>query len=109
MTPDDTDLIVRGTSPPDNTFPATAVAVQHNLGMRHGVAFDVQAVCTGFVFALSTADAMLKAGQGRRALVIGGETFSRILDWTDRTTCVLFRSEERRVGKECRSRWLSYP
>jgi 3-oxoacyl-[acyl-carrier-protein] synthase-3 len=66
------------------------VAVQNNLGMRHGVAFDVQAVCTGFVFALSTADAMLKAGQGKRALVIGGETFSRILDWTDRTTCVLF-------------------
>jgi 3-oxoacyl-[acyl-carrier-protein] synthase-3 len=90
LTPDDIDLIVLGTSTPDNTFPATAVAVQNNLGMRHGVAFDVQAVCTGFVFALSTADAMLKAGQGKRALVIGGETFSRILDWTDRTTCVLF-------------------
>jgi 3-oxoacyl-[acyl-carrier-protein] synthase-3 len=90
MTPDDIDLIVLATSTPDNTFPASAVAVQNNLGMRHGVAFDVQAVCTGFVFALSTADAMLKAGQGKRALVIGSETFSRILDWTDRTTCVLF-------------------
>ena len=91
LQPADIDLIVLGTSTPDNTFPATAVAVQNNLGMRHGVAFDLQAVCTGFVFALSTADAMLRAGApGRRALVIGAESFSRILDWTDRTTCVLF-------------------
>ena len=90
LTPADIDLIVLGTSTPDNTFPATAVAVQNNLGMRHGAAFDLQAVCTGFVFALTTADAMLRSGQGRRALVIGAETFSRILDWTDRTTCVLF-------------------
>ena len=87
----DIDLIVLGTSTPDNTFPATAVTVQNNLGMHHGVAFDLQAVCTGFVFALSTADAMLRAGKpGCRALVIGAESFSRILDWTDRTTCVLF-------------------
>jgi len=86
----DIDLIVVGTSTPDNTFPASAVTVQHNLGIHHGAAFDLQAVCTGFVFALSTADALMRTGQGRRALVIGAETFSRILDWTDRTTCVLF-------------------
>ncbi|MGQ7791510.1 beta-ketoacyl-ACP synthase III [Faunimonas sp. B44] len=86
----DIDLIVVGTSTPDNTFPATAVAVQHRLGIHHGAAFDLQAVCTGFVFALSTADALLRTGQFKRALVIGAETFSRILDWTDRTTCVLF-------------------
>lgn len=86
----DIDLIVLGTSTPDNTFPATATAVQDRLGIRHGAAFDLQAVCTGFVYALSVGDAMLKAGHGRRCLVIGSETFSRILDWTDRTTCVLF-------------------
>ena len=87
---DDIDLIVVATSTPDNTFPATAVAVQHNLGNRSGAAFDLQAVCSGFVFAVSTADALMRAGQGRRALVIGAESFSRILDWSDRTTCVLF-------------------
>jgi 3-oxoacyl-[acyl-carrier-protein] synthase-3 len=86
----DVDLIVLGTSTPDRTFPATAVTVQDNLGIRRGAAFDLQAVCTGFVYAIATADAMLKTGQGRRALVIGAETYSRILDWTDRTTCVLF-------------------
>jgi 3-oxoacyl-[acyl-carrier-protein] synthase-3 len=90
LSPAEIDLIVVATSTPDNTFPASAVTVQDNLGMHHGAAFDVQAVCTGFIFALSLADAMLKTGQGRRALVIGAETFSRILDWTDRTTCVLF-------------------
>ncbi|MYZ48481.1 beta-ketoacyl-ACP synthase III [Propylenella binzhouense] len=84
------DLIVLATSTPDNTFPASAVTVQDRLGIRHGAAFDLQAVCSGFVFALSTADALLRTGQFRRALVIGAETFSRILDWTDRTTCVLF-------------------
>ena len=84
------DLIVLGTSTPDNTFPATAVAVQAALGINHGAAFDLQAVCSGFVFALSTVDGLLKTGSYRRALVIGAETFSRILDWTDRTTCVLF-------------------
>jgi 3-oxoacyl-[acyl-carrier-protein] synthase-3 len=86
----DIDLIVLATSTPDNTFPASAVTVQKNLGIHAGAAFDLQAVCTGFVFALSTADAMLKSGHGKRALVVGAETFSRILDWTDRTTCVLF-------------------
>ena len=90
IAPADIDLIVLSTSTPDQTFPASAVTVQDNLGIHHGAAFDLQAVCSGFVFALSAADAMLKAGQGRRALVIGAETFSRILDWSDRTTCVLF-------------------
>jgi 3-oxoacyl-[acyl-carrier-protein] synthase III len=84
------DLIVLATSTPDNTFPATAVAVQHGLGINHGVAFDLQAVCSGFVFALATADNFLRAGTHKRALVIGAETFSRILDWDDRGTCVLF-------------------
>ncbi|MBU4568421.1 MAG: ketoacyl-ACP synthase III [Alphaproteobacteria bacterium] len=84
------DLIVLATSTPDNTFPATAVSVQNALGIHHGAAFDLQAVCSGFVFALATADNFLKAGAFKRALVIGAETFSRILDWTDRGTCVLF-------------------
>ena len=84
------DLIVLSTSTPDNTFPATAVAVQDGLGIHHGAAFDLQAVCSGFVFALATADNFLRAGAYKRALVIGAETFSRILDWKDRTTCVLF-------------------
>jgi 3-oxoacyl-[acyl-carrier-protein] synthase-3 len=84
------DLIVLATSTPDNTFPATAVAVQHGLGINHGVAFDLQAVCSGFVFALATADNFLRTGACKRALVIGAETFSRILDWNDRGTCVLF-------------------
>ena len=78
------------TSTPDNTFPATAVTIQAELGINHGAAFDLQAVCSGFVFALATADSLLKSGQHKRALVIGAETFSRILDWTDRGTCVLF-------------------
>jgi 3-oxoacyl-[acyl-carrier-protein] synthase-3 len=90
LTPDDIDLIVLATSTADNTFPATAVAVQHALGMTHGAAFDLQAVCTGFVYALTTADALLRGGSFKRALVIGAETFSRILDWSDRGTCVLF-------------------
>jgi 3-oxoacyl-[acyl-carrier-protein] synthase-3 len=84
------DLIVLATSTPDNTFPATAVAVQEGLGINHGAAFDLQAVCSGFVFALATADNFLRAGNYKRALVIGAETFSRILDWNDRGTCVLF-------------------
>jgi 3-oxoacyl-[acyl-carrier-protein] synthase-3 len=84
------DLIVLGTSTPDQTFPATAVSVQAGLGITHGAAFDLQAVCSGFVYALSITDAMLKSGALKRALVIGAETFSRILDWNDRTTCVLF-------------------
>jgi 3-oxoacyl-[acyl-carrier-protein] synthase III len=84
------DLIVVATSTPDNTFPATAVAVQNGLGITRGAAFDLQAVCSGFVFALATADNFLRAGAFKRALVIGAETFSRILDWNDRGTCVLF-------------------
>jgi 3-oxoacyl-[acyl-carrier-protein] synthase III len=87
---DDIDLIVVATSTPDHTFPATATQVQAALGIRHGVAFDLQAVCSGFVFALATAEKFLRSGSHRRALVIGAETFSRLLDWTDRTTCVLF-------------------
>ena len=84
------DLVVLGTSTPDNTFPATAVSVQADLGITQGAAFDVQAVCSGFVYALATADALLRSGAFARALVIGSETFSRLLDWTDRSTCVLF-------------------
>ncbi len=86
----DIDLIILATSTPDNTFPATATLVQADLGILQGAAFDVQAVCSGFIYALTTADAMIKAGQAHHVLVIGSETFSRILDWTDRATCVLF-------------------
>ena len=90
LTAADIDLIVVATSTPDNTFPATAVNIQNRLGMHHGFAFDVQAVCSGFVYAVTTADAYIRGGLAKRVLVIGAETFSRILDWTDRTTCVLF-------------------
>jgi 3-oxoacyl-[acyl-carrier-protein] synthase III len=90
MDPQDIDLIVLATSTPDQTFPATAVTIQADLGITQGAAFDVQAVCSGFVFALATADNYLKGGEFRRALVIGAEAFSRILDWDDRGTCVLF-------------------
>ena len=84
------DLLVLATSTPDNTFPATAARVQARLGMGQGVAFDVQAVCAGFICALSVADKFLISGQAKKALIIGAETYSRILDWSDRTTCVLF-------------------
>ncbi|HZT27640.1 MAG TPA: beta-ketoacyl-ACP synthase III [Pseudolabrys sp.] len=84
------DLIVVATSTPDQTFPATAVSVQAGLGITQGAAFDLQAVCSGFVYALSVTDGLLRMGGFKRALVIGAETFSRILDWSDRTTCVLF-------------------
>jgi len=87
---DAVDLIVLATSTPDQTFPATAVTIQAELGITRGAAFDVQAVCSGFVFAVATADKYLRSGDFRCALVIGAETFSRILDWTDRSTCVLF-------------------
>jgi 3-oxoacyl-[acyl-carrier-protein] synthase-3 len=90
VAPQEIDLIVLATSTPDNTFPATAARVQAALGIKQGAAFDVQAVCTGFVFALATADNFLRTGQAKTALVIGAETFSRILDWQDRGTCVLF-------------------
>lgn len=88
--PVDIDLIVCATATPDRTFPATAVRIQQQLGITNGAAFDVQAVCSGFVFAMTIADNFLKSGQFKRALVIGAETFSRILDWQDRSTCVLF-------------------
>jgi 3-oxoacyl-[acyl-carrier-protein] synthase-3 len=90
LTPDDIDLIIVGTSTPDWTFPSTASQIQAALGITHGVAFDLQAVCSGFVFAVTTADKFLRSGSHKRALVIGAETFSRIIDWEDRTTCVLF-------------------
>lgn len=88
--PGDIDLIICATATPDRTFPATAVRIQAELGCRRGAAFDIQAVCSGFVYAVTIANAMLTSGQSKRALVIGSETFSRILDWTDRSTCVLF-------------------
>lgn len=90
LTAADIDVIICATSTPDNTFPATAVNIQNRLGMSHGFAFDVQAVCSGFVYAVTTADAYIRGGLAKRVLIIGAETFSRILDWTDRTTCVLF-------------------
>src|SRR5437667_6086737 len=88
--PIDVDLIVCATSTPDRTFPATGVRIQAGLGVTKGAAFDVQAVCSGFIYALSVADNFLKAGQFKRAIVVGAESFSRILDWKDRGTCVLF-------------------
>ena len=90
LTADDIGLIVLATATPDQTFPATATKVQDLLGCHGGIAFDVAAVCSGFLYALATADSMLRTGMAKRALVIGAETFSRILDWEDRTTCVLF-------------------
>ena len=90
MTVKDVDLIVVATATPDLTFPATATIIQEKLGADHGAAFDVHAVCSGFLYALATADNFLRCGQAKSALVIGAETFSRILDWTDRGTCVLF-------------------
>ncbi|MEO0463757.1 MAG: beta-ketoacyl-ACP synthase III [Pseudomonadota bacterium] len=90
LTAGDIDLIVLATATPDNTFPATATKVQHALGCNGGIAYDVAAVCSGFLYALASADSMLRTGMAKRALVIGAETFSRILDWEDRTTCVLF-------------------
>ncbi|MCK5546487.1 MAG: ketoacyl-ACP synthase III [Rhodospirillaceae bacterium] len=90
ITADGIDVIIMATTTPDNTFPSTATKVQAMLGMNHGYAFDIQAVCSGFIYALSIADGMIRAGQAKRILVIGAEVVSRILDWTDRSTCVLF-------------------
>ncbi len=90
LRPEDIDLVICATSTPDYTFPSTASVIQAGLGITQGAAFDLQAVCSGFVFAVATADKFLTSGSHRRALVIGAETFSRILDWEDRTTCVLF-------------------
>jgi 3-oxoacyl-[acyl-carrier-protein] synthase-3 len=97
------DIIVLATSTPDQTFPATAAAIQAGLGINRGFAFDVQAVCSGFVYALNMADNFLRLGQGNRALVIGAETFSRILDWEDRGTCVLFGDGAGAVVLEARA------
>lgn len=88
--PVDIDLVICATATPDRTFPSTAVRIQAGLGVTKGAAFDVQAVCSGFVYAMTIADNFIKTGQSNRALVVGSETFSRILDWTDRSTCVLF-------------------
>ncbi len=90
MTADDIDLIVVTTTTPDYTFPSTATIIQNGLGITHGAAFDLQAVCSGFIYGLNVVDALLKSGSAKNALLIGAETFSRILDWEDRTTCVLF-------------------
>ncbi|QLF70062.1 ketoacyl-ACP synthase III [Peteryoungia desertarenae] len=90
LTAADIDVVICATSTPDNTFPATAVNIQNRIGMHHGFGFDVQAVCSGFIYAISTADLYIRGGMAKRVLVIGSETFSRILDWNDRTTCVLF-------------------
>jgi 3-oxoacyl-[acyl-carrier-protein] synthase-3 len=90
LTAADIDLIILATSTPNHTFPATSVEIQERLGMRHGFAFDLQAVCSGFVYAVTTADLYIRGGIAKRVLVIGAETFSRILDWSDRSTCVLF-------------------
>ncbi|SFM13239.1 beta-ketoacyl-ACP synthase III [Shimia aestuarii] len=90
LTPDDIDAIVVATSTPDLTFPSVATMLQSKLGMTRGFGFDVQAVCAGFIFALTNANALIVSGQAKRVLVVGAETFSRIMDWTDRATCVLF-------------------
>ncbi len=90
LTAEDIDLIIVATSTPDLTFPATATIIQEKLGMHHGAAFDIQAVCSGFVYGVHVANALLKSGGAKRAILIGAETFSRILDWEDRGTCVLF-------------------
>ena len=90
LEPQDIDLIIVATTTPDNTFPSTATKVQHQIGATGAIAFDMQAVCAGFIYAVDVAEAMLRGGRGRRALVIGAESFSKLLDWQDRTTCVLF-------------------
>ena len=90
LTGGDIDLIIIATTTPDNTFPSTATKLQHMIDAKGAIAFDIQAVCAGFVYALDIADAMLQSGRGRRALVVGAESFSKLLDWEDRTTCVLF-------------------
>jgi len=90
MAADDIDLIVVSTTTPDYTFPATATIIQNKLGIKHGAAFDLQAVCSGFIYGVNVVDSLLRTGTAKNALLIGAETFSRILDWEDRTTCVLF-------------------
>ncbi len=103
LTSKDIDLIIVATSTPDYVFPSVATQIQFGLGMRHGAAFDIQAVCSGFVFALATADKYLQSGSHHRAIVIGAETFSRLVDWQDRTTCVLFGDGAGAVVMEARA------
>jgi 3-oxoacyl-[acyl-carrier-protein] synthase-3 len=103
------DLIVLATATPDQTFPATATIVQHALGCNGGIAFDVAAVCSGFLYALGVADSMLRSGMAKRALVIGAETFSRLMDWEDRTTCVLFGDGAGAVVLEAREDSVDAP
>ena len=103
LVPADIGLIIVATATPDQTFPASATQVQHALGCNGGVAFDVAAVCSGFLYALAVADALLHTGMAQRALVIGAETFSRILDWEDRSTCVLFGDGAGAVVLEARN------
>ncbi|HKG00044.1 MAG TPA: beta-ketoacyl-ACP synthase III [Xanthobacteraceae bacterium] len=103
LDPQAIDLILLATATPDNTFPASAVSIQTGLGITHGAAFDLQAVCSGFVYGLAVADGLLRGPTFKRALVIGAETYSRILDWTDRTTCVLFGDGAGAVVLEARS------
>ncbi len=103
LTAADIDLVIVATATPDQTFPATATIVQARLGMKQGAAFDIAAVCSGFIYALTVADAMLKVGQANRALVIGAELFSRILDWEDRATAVLFGDGAGAVVLEARA------
>jgi len=107
--PRDIDLIVLATATPDQTFPATATQVQNALGCNGGIAFDVAAVCSGFLYALGVADSMLRSGMAQRALVIGAETFSRILDWEDRATCVLFGDGAGAIVLEAREEEGSEP
>lgn len=90
LTPDDIDLIILATTTPDMTMPSTATKIQYMLGMKHGAAFDIAAACSGFVYGLATADSFIRTGLARRAIVIGAETYSRLLDWKDRSTCILF-------------------
>ncbi|WP_395665604.1 beta-ketoacyl-ACP synthase III [Methylocella sp.] len=104
LSPDDVDLVIVATSTPDHTFPSVATQIQAGLGMTHGAGFDLQAVCSGFVFAVATADKFLRSGSHRRALVVGAETFSRLVDWTDRSTCVLFGDGAGAIVLEAQSR-----
>ena len=108
LSADSIDLVICATATPDRTFPATAVKIQAGLGITRGAAFDVQAVCSGFVYALTVADSLLRTGQFRRAIVVGAETFSRILDWTDRGTCVLFGDGAGAVVLEAQEHDLLY-
>jgi len=100
LTAEDVDIVIVATTTPDDTFPSTATKVQAALGMRRGAAFDIQAVCSGFIYGLTLADNFIRCGQAKTILVIGAETMSRIVDWTDRGTCVLFGRRRRRCGAE---------